>query len=226
MIDRYSKAVKKSWDRAVMITSTNKQAYYLNIATRKKLLKREPPMALLEGELLLITQNSYHVDLANGDQVIVRKVELDKRRAGFTFLKVEVETLHDSQVYSTLLLKEFLFRPEANLDPEKQRQLLIDFDTRARNRRLKRNTDAYKEAMRNDAYLNALRAKFGYAMTCHKSQGGEWPEVFINLSEALYKLDEEARFRWLYTAVTRAKDILHLKPVWKGNTKSYRKITR
>jgi len=71
--------------------------------------------------------------------------------------------------------------------------------------------------MLNDPYLNALRAKFGYAVTCHKSQGGEWPEVFINLSETLNMLDIETRFRWLYTAVTRAQDILHLKPVWKGN---------
>ena len=217
MIDRYLGAVGKSWDKAVILTHSNKQAYFLNMAMRKKLFKGEPPMHLLVGELLMVTQNSYYVPLANGDQVIVRSVKPAGNRAGFRFLEVEVEALHNKQIYKTLLLQDFLFRPEANLDPEKQRHLLIDFDKRARNRNLKRNSKDYKDAMLNDPYLNALRAKFGYAVTCHKSQGGEWSEVFINLSETLNMLDIETRFRWLYTAVTRAQDILHLKPVWKGN---------
>lgn len=217
MIDRYLAAVGKQWKQAVILCHSNKQAFYLNMGMRKKIFKGEPPMHLLVGELLMVAQNSYYVPLANGDQVIVRSVKPAGSRAGFRFLEIEAEAVHNHQIYKTLLLQDFLFRPEANLDPEKQRHLLIDFDRRARNRNLKRNSKDYKDAMLNDPYLNALRAKFGYAVTCHKAQGGEWPHVFINLSETLNLLSVETRFRWLYTAVTRAQEVLHLKPVWKGN---------
>ena len=70
--------------------------------------------------------------------------------------------------------------------------------------------------MQTDPYLNALRAKFGYAVTCHKAQGGEWARVFLNLSKSIDQLDPESRYRWLYTAVTRAQQTLEIKPVWHG----------
>jgi exodeoxyribonuclease-5 len=70
--------------------------------------------------------------------------------------------------------------------------------------------------MQKDKFLNALRAKFGYAVTCHKAQGGEWPTVFLNLSQSINQLDPESRYRWLYTAVTRASETLELKHIWKG----------
>jgi ATP-dependent exoDNAse (exonuclease V) alpha subunit len=215
LIDRYLSVVGNHWDKAIILTHSNKQAFFLNINVRKKRYQGENPNHLMVGELLMIVQNSYHVPLANGDQVIVRRVRAAGRQAGFSFLRVEVEAIHNRAIYSTLLLGEFLFKPEANLDPEKQRGLLIDFDKRARKKGLRRNSKEYKDAMRNDEYLNALRAKFGYAVTCHKAQGGEWPNVFLNLSETLNMLDAETRFRWLYTAVTRAQEVLNLKPVWK-----------
>lgn len=217
MLTQWLGRVGEKFDQAIILTHSNKQAFFLNMSVRKLLHKGEPPMHLKVGELLMVTQNSYYVPLANGDQVIVRSVKPAGRQAGFLFLEVEVEALHNNQIYKTLLLSEFLFKPEANLPPDKQRNLLIDFDRRAKQAGLKRNSQPYKDAMRNDKYLNALRAKFGYAVTCHKSQGGEWPNVFINLSETLDMLDPETRFRWLYTAVTRAQETLNLKPVYKGN---------
>ncbi len=215
MVNAYLRQVGPAWDQALILTHSVKQAHFLNDTVRKTIYKGNPPHHLQEGELLMVTQNSYYVPLSNGDQVIVRKIRPVRRQGPFFFLEVEVEALHNREVYTTLLLHEFLFRQDANLDPEKQRALLIDFDKRARDNGLKRNSSAYKDAMLNDPFLNALRAKFGYVVTCHKAQGGEWPTVFINLSESLNLLDRETRFRWLYTAVTRAQNSLNLKPVFR-----------
>lgn len=216
MVDWYLRQVGDGWDKAIILAHSNKQAHFLNSTVRKTIFKGNPPHHLQEGELLMVTQNSYHVPLSNGDQVLVRKIRPAGNRAGFFFLEVEVEAIHNGEIYKTLLLHEFLFKEQANLDPEKQRALLIDFDKRARDKGWRRNSDVYKEAMRTDPYLNALRAKFGYVVTCHKAQGGEWPNVYINLSESLNLLERETRFRWLYTAVTRAQETLNLKPVWKN----------
>ena len=57
-------------------------------------------------------------------------------------------------------------------------------------------------------YLNALRAKFGYVITCHKAQGGEWPQVFLNLRKSVYVQRDNALYRWFYTALTRASERL------------------
>lgn len=218
MVDAYLRQVGDQWDQAIILTHSNKQAFFLNDIVRKTIFKGEPPHHLQEGELLMVTQNSYYVPLSNGDQVLVRKIKPAGKRAGFFFLEVVLEAVFNRMTYKTLLIHDFLFKPEANLDPEKQRALLIDFDKRAREQGLSRNSIMYKEAMLTDPYLNALRAKFGYVVTCHKAQGGEWPTVFINLSETISLLDRETRFRWLYTAVTRAQNALNLKPIYRPPT--------
>jgi ATP-dependent exoDNAse (exonuclease V) alpha subunit len=214
MIARYLKAVASGWDKGIILTHSNKQAYYLNITMRKKLHGKFNPVPKV-GEVLMVVQNSYHVPLCNGDQVILENIRDAGTQVGFNFLEVRVRNVHDGNSYETYMLRDFLFSPEANLFPEDSKKLLVDFDKRARNRGLKRNSQDYLRAMRNDKYLNALRAKFGYAVTCHKAQGGEWPQVFLNLSDSLNNLDHETRFRWLYTAVTRAKQALDIKPLYK-----------
>lgn len=64
--------------------------------------------------------------------------------------------------------------------------------------------------MQTDPYLNALRVKYGYAITCHKAQGSEWPHVFIHFEKSLSYLDKENLYRWTYTAISRAENKLHL----------------
>ena len=61
----------------------------------------------------------------------------------------------------------------------------------------------------SDPFLNALRVKYGYAITCHKAQGGEWQEVFIFLEGSLFYLEKEAQYRWAYTAISRSSKTLH-----------------
>ena len=216
MINRYLERVKHGFDKAVILTHSNKQAFYLNITMRKILQGGYKPFPEV-GEVLLVVQNSYYVPLANGDQVILLSVAKGGIRKGLKFLKVTVQAVHNGEVYETYMLQDFLFNEAPNLSVDDSRKLLIDFDQRARKAGLKRNSEPYMDAMRRDPYLNALRAKFGYAVTCHKAQGGEWPHCFVNLSDTLNMLDPETRYRWLYTAVSRAQQFLDIKPVYKGN---------
>lgn len=218
MIDRYLQTVADNkWEKGLILTHSNKQAFYLNISIRKQLHEGKYLPFPKVGEVLLVAQNSYYVPLANGDQVILLESEKGGIRQGVKFSKVKVMALHNQLVFETLLLQDFLFTPEANLPSEIQKKLLIDFDQRMRKKNIKRNSPSYMNAMKTDPWLNALRAKFGYAVTCHKAQGGEWPHCFINLSDTLNMLGDQARFRWLYTAVSRAKEKLDIKPVYKGN---------
>ena len=65
------------------------------------------------------------------------------------------------------------------------------------------------EAVREDPYFNALQIKYASAVTCHKSQGGQWKCVFID--NPFWRDDIELEdLKWLYTAVTRATEKVYL----------------
>lgn len=198
---------KKQYDRAVMIVNANRHCRRLNHKIRMTLFNNKK---LQKGELLMVVQNNYLVPLSNGDQVVVESVRPHGKKAGFFFLEVEVKSLANDQKYKTLLIRDLLFNDYAGLQAEESRRLLIDFDKRMRNKGIGRKTDEYQEAMRSDPYLNALRAKFGYVITCHKSQGGEWDNVFLNIQKGVYALESNALYRWYYTALTRASERLYV----------------
>ena len=67
-----------------------------------------------------------------------------------------------------------------------------------------------KQNMMNDPYLNALRTVFGYALTCHKAQGGEWDYVYLDIPKSVPALPKPYVYQWVYTAMTRAKRGLYL----------------
>lgn len=76
---------------------------------------------------------------------------------------------------------------------------------------IKQRSPRYKDGMRTDPYLNALRCVFGYALTCHKSQGGEWDKVFLMVPRGLpYNDPRSYAYQWVYTAMTRAKKDLYV----------------
>jgi hypothetical protein len=91
------------------------------------------------------------------------------------------------------------------LSSDELKALYIDF--KIRNKNLKGGTQPFKDALRSDKYFNALRIKFGYAITCHKSQGGEWTNTFLNCKTSMGYFNS-SYFRWLYTGITRAKENL------------------
>jgi hypothetical protein len=91
------------------------------------------------------------------------------------------------------------------LSSDELKAIYIDF--KIRNTSLKAGTKEFKDALRADRYFNALRIKFGYAVTCHKAQGGEWKNTFLNCKTSMGYFNS-SYFRWLYTGITRAKENL------------------
>ncbi len=91
---------------------------------------------------------------------------------------------------------------------------MIDFSKRMKKKGVKANTSAYKESMMKDDYLNCLQATYGYFVTCHKAQGGEWDNVFLFLDKSMFGMPAPELLRWWYTAITRAKKELNLENEW------------
>ncbi len=216
LVRAYFDAIQRGngYHESIMITSSNKLCHRLNNEFRTM---RHGQTELQAGELLMVVQNSYRLPFVNGDQVMVVGVRGQQRQAGFTFLVVQVQALHSPDVYETLLIRELLYSEQPMLSRAEQERLIIDFDTRVRSTGVGRNSTEYINAMQTDAYLNALRVKFGYALTCHKAQGGEWPNVYLNIHSSLYGAHRDkhsALCRWYYTALTRARMNLYVNHDW------------
>jgi ATP-dependent exoDNAse (exonuclease V) alpha subunit len=212
LIKSYVQCIRQQgYKKQIMLTNSNWKCLELNRIIRSGLGFSG---LLLKGDLLMVVQNSYSVPLANGDLAEVLDVREKGCRAGLRFLEVEVCTLHNNQVFKTLLLADFLNNDSPALPQHNFKALLIDFDQRMRNLKIKRKTNRYVQEMMTDPYLNALRAKYGYVITCHKAQGGEWLEVYLLIHKSLFALRDAVLYRWFYTALTRASDKVHIHRDW------------
>lgn len=165
---------------------------------------------LCTGDLLLVTQNNYVSGLMNGDQVVVQNVVAEERRAGLTFIHVEVKEMFTDKVYSQLLVEDVLYSCKTNLSQTQQKALYVDFYCRMKERNINQKDSAFKQAMMNDPYLNAIRAVYGYSLTCHKAQGGEWDKVFLDIPRCLPLQEKPYVYQWIYTAMTRARKELYV----------------
>lgn len=197
------------YSSCIMISHSNRKCKQYSLLIRDIL--GLPADRLTEGDLLLVVQNNI-CGLMNGDFVIVKKVVSEEYRAGLTFLYLNVEEIDSGRSYTLLLIKELLFSRQANLTPEQQKNLFIDFHIRTKKKhpKIKQKSQQYVDIMRNDPYVNALRATFGYVVTCHKAQGGEWNDVYLDISKLLSRTPPRQNYQWLYTAITRAKENLHI----------------
>jgi hypothetical protein len=213
LIQQYIETVKaKGYNHTTLICNSNKECNYLSRYLRESIHgKREP---IITGDLLLVTQNNYLVDLVNGDLVVVKWIGETEYRAEMRFVTVEVEELASKNSYRLLLIEDLLMNGQATIDNEQHKRLIIDFAKRMKQRDIKPKTKQFYDMMLEDPYLNALRTTYGYALTCHKSQGGEWNEVFLYLEKSLYARRGTELFQWAYTAVTRAKETLHIADSW------------
>ena len=109
------------------------------------------------------------------------------------------------------MLENFL-NGDNTLRPEETQALYVDFRNRHPN--LKPKTEEFKEAIIQDDYFNCLLMKYGYAVTCHKAQGGEWQNVFFFLNKSMYGLPQKQMLQLWYTGITRSKKRLHLHNDW------------
>lgn len=213
LVNNYTENVKKNgFQHSTIICQTNRQCSDINKLIRSSLGKRSH--AIGEGDLLLVTQNNYVSDLVNGDIVSVKKLGAREYRCGISFISAQIEELVSKKVYSLLIVEDILNSTTTNLNSKQHKALLIDYFNRMKIHGISQKDRAFKENMLTDPYLNALRAVYGYAITCHKSQGGEWNEIFLYLDNKIHGIPKPEIYRWLYTAVTRAKVNLYLVDDW------------
>ena len=201
-------------DDTIVITRSNKRANIYNQGIRNTILDREE--ALSTGDILMVVRNKY-LDpklkapvpfIANGDRGIVRRVSNYRDLYGFHFADISLEFPdYDNFELDTTVILDTLTSESPALTCEQNEQLfnavMEDYaDVPLKSERMKH--------IREDSYYNALQVKFGYAVTCHKAQGGQWTDVYIDQGYMTDEMVTPDYLHWLYTAFTRATGHLYL----------------
>lgn len=201
-------------EQTIVVTRSNRRASMFNTGIRNRILYREE--LLVPGDMLIVAKNNYHwaqdyeqMDfVANGDVCRITRVWGDaEARYGLQFANVTVVFPdHDNLEMDVKIVLDTLLSDSPALSRQQSEQLFNEVmaelpgDKRSR----------YK-ALKEHPYYNALQVKFAYAVTCHKAQGGQWRNVFVDMGaimpEAMETLDYH---RWLYTALTRATSHVYL----------------
>ena len=201
-------------DETMVICRSNKRANLYNKGIRAQILWREDE--LNTGDLLMVAKNNYYwteqykeMDfLANGEIAIVRRIRKTREMYGFRFADVTLcfPDLGDFELEANLLLDTLHSDAPALPKSENDRlfySVLEDYaDIPYKRDRMKK--------MKSDPYYNALQVKYAYAVTCHKAQGGQWNNVFLDQGYMSDEFLTPDYFRWLYTAFTRATKTLYL----------------
>lgn len=209
MLSKYIERVKKhGYEDSVLICATNRQCNTITQIVRPSL--GFTSSQLQKGELLLVTQNNYISGLMNGDLVVIDGVQVKEHRAGLTFLEVSLHELLSGRSFSQLMIADVLYANATNLSAPQQKELFVDFYIRMKAKGIKQGSPLFKSCMFSDPYLNALRAVWGFALTCHKVQGGEWNHVFLDIPRSFPRGEKPYVYQWVYTAMTRARQELYL----------------
>ncbi len=201
-------------EESVIILRSNKRANIYNQQIRSRILFQEEELSA--GDYLMVVKNNYFWlnnkseagFIANGDIIKVLEIYSIKELYDFRFAEVKISMVDypNQKPFETVLLLDTLTSETPSLSYEESNKLyqevMKDFED---------ETTKYKKFLKvkNNKYFNSLQVKFSYAITCHKSQGGQWDKVFIEqpfLPDGITK----DYLRWLYTAVTRAKKKLYL----------------
>ena len=212
---------EKGYNEAIFICNSNAKCAELSNQIREALGFTG---GVKKGDLLMVVQNQNTTGLMNGDMVQVVEIRPehertlkevqcpDGYRTTLSFREIKVKELFTGTTYNTLLLESILNSRQTNLDARQQSGLFLDFIFRMQRKGInkKKNPDDFEKAMRKDPYLNALRCNYGYAITCHKAQGGEWNQVFIQMPRNITLNPTKNKYQWFYTAITRAKETVHL----------------
>ncbi|SOC37084.1 ATP-dependent DNA helicase [Ureibacillus acetophenoni] len=210
------------WKKSIFITETNSSTFeYTNYI--RELLKLKD---LSPGERLLVTKNTHTPSgdkLFNGDFIQVSDVlsipeirtvnfrEKDEQiTVDLVYRDIEIiyKNLENGRAYKEKLkiFENILWRKEVGLTKHERRAMIIDFEKRHKG--VKRNSEEFKKLIINDSYFNAVQVRFGYVITCHKAQGGEWNTVYADMSYS-QSIQCLSYFRWSYTVLTRAKNLIN-----------------
>lgn len=213
LLRMYINKVKEfGFDYTTLLCQTNRHCSDLNRILRPALGLDSYSLAV--NDILLVTQNNNLTGLVNGDIIKVNRIGNRIRRCDLSFVNVEVQELVSKRISEVLLIENILGSMVTNLNSKQHKDLMVDFYLRMKSLGIKQKDEAFKIRMLEDPFLNALRSVYGYALTCHKGQGGEWNEVFLYLDNKIHGIPKPEIYQWLYTAVTRAKVTLHIVDDW------------
>ncbi len=213
LIDEIQSAYARSGEEnCIIVTRSNKRAVLYNRGIRNQVMMKEDELS--SGDLLLVTRNNYFWSkdypnlefIANGDVAELVRIRRHHEMYGFRFADVTLRFLdYDCEIDARLLIDSLYTETPAEANQLNKNLLAaVEEDYMEIGSRRER----YKAMMQNE-YLNALQVKFGYAVTCHKAQGGQWSEVFIDQGGLTPEQIDSDYLRWLYTACTRAEKHLY-----------------
>jgi len=200
-------------EETIVITRSNKGANGFNNAIRNRILYREDE--LTAGDMLMVVKNNYHwakdeesMDfIANGDLMEVVRVKRSQELYGFRFCDITARFLDYNVEMDLKILLETLHTDTPVLPKELSDKLfyaiLEDYAD------IPNMRDKMKQ-MKVNPFYNVVQVKYAYAVTCHKAQGGQWKNVFLDLSYIPRDRLGLDFYRWLYTAFTRATEHIFL----------------
>ena len=196
------------------IVRSNKRANQYNQQIRSHIRGKENEIST--GDYIMVVKNNYYWlnesssagFIANGDTCEVLRINSIKELYGFRFAEVEIRMIDypDQPPFETVLILDTLSSEKPSLTYEETNKLY-----EAVREDYAHEKSKYKQLLlvKKNVFFNALQVKFSYAITCHKSQGGQWKTIFIE-QPSLPEGPSKEYFRWLYTAVTRAQEKLYL----------------
>jgi exodeoxyribonuclease-5 len=202
-------------EETILITRSNKRANQYNQLIRSSIFDFEEE--LCSGDLLMAVKNNYFwlADdssigfIANGEMLVVKRVIRREELYGFRFAEVTVQFVDYPQEVERdiLVLLDTLDVEGPNLPRDEMKKLFfaVEQDYLDEHNKKKR----YDKILKNP-HFNALQVKYAYAVTCHKSQGGQWANVFLDQGYLTEEMLDAGYFRWLYTALTRATEKVYL----------------
>lgn len=209
-------------DETIVLCRSNKRANIYNEGIRRRILYREEE--LNRGDILMIVKNNYYwreelgkqdktilekIDfIANGDTAEIVYVGSTEEMYGFRFADVTLSlTDYEDCELDVKIMLGTLTSESPSLTRTESETLFAavweDYpEIRSKRKRM--------EEVRKNPYYNALQVKYGYAVTCHKAQGGQWKRVFLDQGYVTPEMAGPDYYRWLYTAFTRASEKLYL----------------
>ena len=200
-------------EETIVISRANKSVNIFNNGIRNSVLYREEELS--NGDLLMVTKNNYFwlkeeakVDfIANGEFVEVLRIRAKIELYGMRFCDVVLYHKNYDLEFDAIINLDTL-HSENTGDSYKQGNMLYTALNEEYSH-LGSKGERYKQ-IKNNPYFNSLQVKYGYAVTCHKAQGGEWKNVFIDLSYINPDHLGDNFYRWLYTSITRSTKMLYL----------------
>lgn len=201
-------------DQTCFIVHSNKRAGLYNRQIRSLILGQD--YELSSGDKLMVVKNNYFWlpeessagFIANGDTIEILQIHRIQEVYGFQFAEVQVKMTDYPELdpFDTMLILDIIDSPSPALTYDQANalynEILLEYEE---------ETSAYKkyQKIKENPYFNALQVKYSYAITCHKSQGGQWDIVFVE-KPYLPNGVSITYLRWLYTAITRAKKRVYL----------------